>query len=101
MAQTYVGVVRWAPGVPTQSDIERLRSEGMEAVSELLQKVRQLPANLPPTCKLVGAWSVATRDLTSFMVVEAESSEDLQAISTYYVGWFQIDWHPAAAVERD
>jgi hypothetical protein len=62
--------------------------------------VRNLPANLPATCKLVGGYPVGTPDLVSVMIVEAESNEDLTAINNYYAGWLQFEWHPTTLVAR-
>ena len=101
MAQAYVGLVRWAEGVPTPADVDQLRSKGQEAFSDLLEKVRALPANLPATCRLEAAYTVGAQDLISFMVVEAESLADLQLIDNYYQGWLQLEWHPTQLVERD
>ena len=99
MAQAYVGLVHWAAGVPVEADVERLRRG--EQLDELLAKVRALPANLPDTCTLLAGYTVGIGDLISFMVVEAESQADLQAINNYYFGWFRIDWTPTNVVERD
>ncbi len=101
MAQGYVGLVHWAAGVPTADDVARLRADGLDGMSELLGKVRALPANLPATCRLVAGYTVGAEDLISVMIVEAESFTDLQAIDNYYVGWFNIEWHPTQLVERD
>ncbi len=101
MAQTYLGFFHWAAGVPTTEDIERLRKQGSAGLEELLTKVRRLPANLPPSCKLVSAWQIGTQNVLSVVIVEAESRADLQFIDDYYMGWFQADWHPTTLIARD
>ncbi len=67
----------------------------------LLAKVRALPNNLPPTAKLITSHQIANDDLITVLLVEAESVEDLRAITSYYAGWFQIAWNPTNVVERD
>jgi hypothetical protein len=101
MTQAYVGLVRIANGTPTPADVESARKTGSSISPELGAKVRALPANLPATCKLLGAYRVGSPDLATFMLVEAESIDDLLFIDGYYAGWLAIEWHPTQVVERD
>jgi len=96
----FAGLVRWTHGVPTAADIEEERRTGAPPAA-LTAKVRALPRNLPPTVKLVTSHQIASHDLITVLIVEAETIDDLRAITSYYAGWFDIDWHPTNVVPRD
>ena len=59
MATTYVGFVHYSLGFPGDDDwAATRRGEQTPEMQAFMQKVRQLPANLPHTCRLVGGWTV-------------------------------------------
>jgi hypothetical protein len=96
----FAGLVRWAAGAPTESDLAESRQSGAPPAA-LAEKVRQLPKNLPSTAKLVVGYQVNSPDLISVLIVEVESMADIQWLNSYYSGWFQISWHPTNVVARD
>lgn len=103
MSITFVGYYDPAPGTPLPEDVQHQRSTGAGPAPALQQKIRELPARLPKTCRLIGSWPTLGGRAGGVMVVEAQSYADLDAIAGHYRGWLQFDWHPTAAggVARD
>lgn len=99
MSFTFVGL--YCLDGPLESDIESRRQGGIPEA--FATKVREFPATLPDTCKLIGSWRIMTDQIAGVMVVEAESYEDLQFIDNHYAGWLQFNWHPTTTggVPRD
>jgi hypothetical protein len=94
MTFTFVGYYDPAVGTPLREDIEHQRSTGVGPSPAMQQKVRELPAKLPATCRLIGSWATPGARVNGVMIVEAESWDDLEAINAHYRGWLLIDWHP-------
>jgi hypothetical protein len=82
---------------------------GQHPDPQFAQKVRELPAQLPPGCTLVASYSRAaygsidgTEDgqLPGVMIVETNTATDLAVITNYYLGYLTFTWHPYTAVPR-
>ena len=96
MATTYIGY--WRPAA--DSPVNEARRKTGANPPELDKKRRELPASLPPTCKILDSWFVLGT-APSALGVEAESIADIGHITTYYAGWLEFDWHPCMAMPRD
>lgn len=100
MAITFVGFFR--PTDPL-AFAELQRENGENFAPEFQQKVRDFPSVFTGGLKLIGSWGVGGGQHPGVTVVEAESFEDLQAITNHYLGWLNFEWHPTntGGVPRD
>jgi hypothetical protein len=104
MAMTFIGYVQRDDAAWSEADFAAARTAGAGGPPEFAAKVLAMPANLPATCKVLGAWgTIGSPTALSVMLVEAESFADLAVITNYYSGWLRIEWNPTASggIERN
>ncbi len=73
--------------------------------TDFLKKVRELPEKLPPGCTIVGSYAPRAVGAVlidpgppSVMIVETSDDAHLSFINSYYSGWLEFLWVPAAKI---
>src|SRR5262249_29674711 len=101
----YLGYYRATPEFAEETR-SRARREGLAAALDptFLQRVRELPEQVPAGCRLIGSYVpmggggvLATVGLPAVMIGEPAAREHLRFITTYSPGSLLYQWTPAPA----